>query len=63
MAIFDQRLYYMNRRTRSVLRALAVLLVLVAVLMELNIVIIPALAQLRFWAVVVAFGIMLATAK
>jgi hypothetical protein len=51
----------MNNKMRSLLKVVAVLLVLLAVLMQLNIVYIPALADIKFWMVVVAFGIMLIT--
>lgn len=51
----------MNNKMRSVLKVVAVLLVLLAVLMELNVVMIPALAGIKFWMVVIAFGIMLIT--
>jgi hypothetical protein len=53
----------MNNKTRSFLKALAVILVLVAVLMELNVIIIPALVVYKFWIVVVAFGLMLIGSK
>jgi len=49
----------MNNKIRSILKVAAVLLVLLAVLMELNIVMIPALAGIKFWMVVIAFGLML----
>ena len=51
----------MNNKMRSVLKVVAVLLVLLAVLMELNIVFIPALAGIKFWMVVIVFGLMLIT--
>ena len=51
----------MNNKMRSVLKVIAVLLVLLAVLMELNVVMIPALAGIKFWMVVIAFGLMLIT--
>lgn len=53
----------MSNRTRSVLKAAAVILVLLAVLMELNVVIIPAIAVYKFWIVVVGFGLMLVSSK
>jgi hypothetical protein len=53
----------MNNKMRSILKVIAVLLVLMAVLMELGIVIIPALVSIKFWMVVVAFGLMLITTK
>jgi len=49
----------MSNKTRSILKAVAVLLVLLAVLMELKMVIIPAIALYKFWLVVIAFGILL----
>ncbi len=51
----------MNNKMRSLLKVVAMLLVLLAVLMELNVVFIPALAGIKFWMVVVAFGLMLIT--
>ena len=49
----------MNNKMRSILKVVAVLLVLTAVLMELGIVYVPALAGIKFWMVVIAFGIIL----
>ncbi len=53
----------MSNKTRSILKAIAVLLVLLAVLMELKIVIIPAIAFYKFWLVVIAFGLLLVGSK
>lgn len=53
----------MNNKMRSLLRIVAVLLVLLAVLMELNVVMIPALAGIRFWLVVISFGLMLISSR
>ncbi|KXK28273.1 MAG: hypothetical protein UZ12_BCD005001082 [Bacteroidetes bacterium OLB12] len=53
----------MSNRTRSILKAIAVLLVLLAVLMELQLVIIPAISVYKFWIVVIAFAIMLISTK
>lgn len=53
----------MSNRTRSILKAIAVLLVLLAVLMELHLVIIPAVVGYKFWIVVIAFAIMLISTK
>lgn len=53
----------MSNKTRSVLRAIAVIIVLLAVLMDLHIIMIPAIAVYKFWMVVVAFGVMLITTK
>lgn len=53
----------MSNKTRSILRAIAVMVVLLAVLMELRIVMIPVLAVFKFWMVVIGFGIMLISSK
>lgn len=53
----------MSNKTRSILKAIAVLIVLLAVLMELKIIIIPALVVYKFWIVVIAFGLMLISSK
>ncbi|MCB0488678.1 MAG: hypothetical protein R2820_11905 [Cyclobacteriaceae bacterium] len=53
----------MSNKTRSVLRAIAVIIVLLAVLMDLQVIMIPAIAVYKFWMVVVAFGVMLITSK
>lgn len=53
----------MSNKTRSILKAIAVILVLLAVLMEMNVVIIPAIAVYKFWIVVIAFGLMLIGSK
>jgi hypothetical protein len=53
----------MSNKTRSILKAIAVVFVLLAVLMQLRIVIIPAMASYTFWIVVIAFGVVLITSK
>jgi hypothetical protein len=53
----------MNNKMRSVLRIIAVLLVLLAVLMHLGFVSIPALAGIKFWMVVIAFCLMVVSSK
>jgi len=53
----------MSNKTRSILKAIAVILVLLAVLMQLQIVIIPTLVPYKFWIVVIAFGLMLVASK
>lgn len=53
----------MNNKIRSILRAIAVLLVLLAVLMQLDIVWIRQLSEMKFWMVVIAFGLMLISSK
>jgi hypothetical protein len=53
----------MSNKTRSVLKALAVLIVLLCVAMQLQWIIIPAVATYKFWLVVIAFGVLLIAAK
>jgi hypothetical protein len=53
----------MSNKTRSILKAIAVILVLLAVLMQLQIVIIPAISVYKFWIVVIAFGVVLITSR
>ena len=53
----------MSNKTRSILKAVAVVLVLLAVLMELKIVLIPAIAIYKCWIVVIAFGLLLIGSK
>ncbi len=49
----------MSRRTRFILRFVAILLVLIAVLMELGTIQIPSLAPYKFWMTVLGFGVLL----
>lgn len=53
----------MSNRTRSVLKAVAVIIVLLAVVMQLQWVIIPSISVYKFWLVVIAFGLLLITSK
>ena len=53
----------MSNRTRSILKAVAVVVVLLAVVMQLQWVIIPSISVYKFWLVVVAFGLMLISSK
>jgi len=53
----------MSNRTRSILKAIAVVIVLLAVVMKLGYVGIPALAAYTFWMVVLGFALMLAASK
>lgn len=53
----------MGNKTRSILKAVAVILVLLAVLMQLQVVIIPALAVYKFWIVIVAFGLIMIVSR
>jgi hypothetical protein len=53
----------MSNRTRSILKAVAVVLVLLAVVMQLQWVIIPSISVYKFWLVVIAFGLLLISTK
>ena len=53
----------MSNKTRSVLRIIAVLLVLLAVFIELGVISIPAINHMRFWMSVIGFGMMLISSK
>ncbi|MCC5921531.1 MAG: hypothetical protein LAT68_14525 [Cyclobacteriaceae bacterium] len=53
----------MNSRTKALINALAVILVLVAVLMEMKTIIIPSIQNYAFWIVVAAFGMVLVTKR
>ncbi len=53
----------MSAKFRSLIRALAVILVALGVLMELQLLVIPALVAYSFWLVVIAFGLVLFTAR
>jgi len=53
----------MSNKTRSVLKILAVLLVLLAVIMQIGWVIIPSIVGYKFWFVVIAFGLLLISSK
>lgn len=53
----------MSRKTVSTLRIIALLLVLVAVLMQLQIIIVPAISVYKFWMVIVAFSMVLLTGR
>jgi hypothetical protein len=53
----------MSNRTRSILKAIAVVAVLLAVVMKLGYVSIPALAAYTFWTVVLGFALLLVASK
>jgi len=53
----------MSNKTRSILKGIAVILVLLAVLTELKIIIIPAIVFYKLWIVVIAFGLLLIGSK
>jgi hypothetical protein len=53
----------MGNKTRSILKAIAVILVLLAVLMQLGWVSIAVISVYKFWLVVIAFGLLLISSK
>jgi hypothetical protein len=53
----------MGNKTRSILKAIAVILVLLAVLMDLHVIIIPAISYYKFWIVVIAFGMLMIVSR
>lgn len=53
----------MNNKMRNLLRVLAVLLVLLAVLMQLDIIWVRQLSEMKFWMVVIGFGLMLISSR
>jgi hypothetical protein len=53
----------MSNKTRAILKGIAVILVLLAVLMHLHVVIIPAISVFRFWMSILAFGLLLISSK
>lgn len=53
----------MNNKTRSILKGVAVILVLFIVLMQLHILIIPSVASYQVWVMVIAFGLLLISSK
>jgi hypothetical protein len=53
----------MSNKTRSILKGIAVVVVLLCVIMQMQWVIIPAISPYKFWMVVLAFGTLLITSK
>jgi hypothetical protein len=53
----------MSNKTRSIIKAIAVILVLLTVMMTLAWVSIPVLSPYKFWIVVAAFGLLLISSK
>jgi hypothetical protein len=53
----------MSNRTRSILKAIAVVIVLLCVAMQLQWVIISAISVYKFWLTVIAFGLLLISSK
>ncbi len=53
----------MSNKTRSILKITAIVLVLLAIMMQLGWIVIPAIIGYKFWIVVIAFGLLLIGAK
>jgi len=53
----------MSNKTRSILKAIAVILVLLAVMMHIGWVAIAVISAYKFWLVVIAFGLLLIGSK
>jgi len=53
----------MSNKTRSILKGVAVLLVLLALCMHMNWVVIPALARYEFWLMMLGFGFLMIGSK
>ena len=53
----------MSNKTRSILKAIAVLFVLVAVLIQIDFIHIKYVDPNRFWMVVIGFGLLLVSSK
>lgn len=53
----------MSNKTRSILKAIAVIVVLLCVLMALGFIGIPSISAYKFWLVVIAFGLLLIASK
>jgi len=53
----------MSNKTRSTIKLMAIILVALAVLMQLSIVVIPALIVYKFWLVVIGFAMMLIASR
>lgn len=53
----------MNQKIRSTIKLVAILIVALMVAMELNIIIIPAIAVYKFWLMVISFSMLLIGSK
>ena len=53
----------MSNKARSIIKGIAVVLVLLAVVMQLGWVIVPSITVYKFWFVVIAFGLLLISSK
>jgi len=53
----------MSSKTRSTLRLVAIIIVALAVLMQLSIVVVPAIYVYKFWLVVIGFILLLLASR
>jgi hypothetical protein len=53
----------MDKRTRSILKTIAILLVLVAVLVDLDVLVLDAVEPYKLWMTVLGFGILLLVSR
>jgi hypothetical protein len=53
----------MSNKTRSILKAIAVIVVLLCVLMHIDLVSIAYVEQYKFWLMVISFGLLLIASK
>ncbi|WKV10776.1 hypothetical protein [Marivirga harenae] len=53
----------MSRKSRNLIKLVAIIIVLVLVFMELDIIAIPALNPYQFWLSIVAFGMVLISSR
>jgi hypothetical protein len=53
----------MSNRTRSIVKGVAVLMVLLVVMMQMGWVVIPAIAGYKIWIVIIAFAMVLISSR
>jgi hypothetical protein len=53
----------MSNKTRSILKGIAIGLVVLAVIMHISLVIIPVIAPYKFWMVITGFVLLLISSK
>jgi len=53
----------MDNKTRSILKVVAVILVIAAVMMQIGWLYLPVLIAYKFWLVILAFGLLLISSK
>lgn len=53
----------MDKRTRSILKTIAILLVLIAVLLDLDVLVLQMIEPYKFWMTVLGFGILLLVSR